>query len=200
VRLLFIAPGKPEQNAYSALRPRTVVRMRQCLVVTVAVLCTWSGGGFRGFSTSPTGPSEALPWNSLPPPPLRQGIGDASMTITTNSPQAQAYFNQGLRLLHDFWYFEAYRAFKEAARLDPSAAMAYWGMAQALSNFPRMSEQAALDIEKAKSLTGRVTGHEQQYIRATSAHRAVLKIQTPVKTDHNPFLRWPVVQPPLCFL
>jgi tetratricopeptide (TPR) repeat protein len=143
--------------------------MKQYLVVTAAVLCTWSAGGFRGFSTVPTGSTEALPWNSLPPPPLMQGIGDATMTITTKSPRAQAYFNQGLRLLHDFWYFEAYRAFKEAARLDPSAAMAYWGMAQALSNFPQMSEQAAGDIEKAKSLMGGVAGLEEHYIRATAA-------------------------------
>lgn len=98
-----------------------------------------------------------------------QGIGDATLTITTKSSQAQAYFNQGLRLLHDFWYFEAYRAFKEAARLDPSAAMAYWGMAQALSNFPQMGEKAAAAIEKAKSLIGQVTGQEQHYIRATAA-------------------------------
>ena len=80
------------------------------------------------------------------------GIGDATLKITTTSPQAQAYFNQGLRLLHAFWYFEAYRAFREAARLDPSAGMAYWGMAQALSNFPQMGEQATAAIEKAKSL------------------------------------------------
>ena len=82
------------------------------------------------------------------------GIGDATLKITTNSPQAQAYFNQGFRLLHDFWYFEAYRAFQEAARLDPSAALPYWGMAQALSNFPQMGEQAMAAIEKAKSLMG----------------------------------------------
>ena len=73
------------------------------------------------------GPDSGPRFRDLPPPPLMQGIGDAILKITTNSDQAQAYFNQWLRLLHCFWDFEAYRAFKEAARLDPDAAMAYWG-------------------------------------------------------------------------
>ena len=71
-------------------------------------------------------------FRDLPPPPLMQGIGDASMKITTKSDAAQQYFNQGLRLLHCFWDFEAYRAFKEAARQDPDAAMAYWGNSRRL--------------------------------------------------------------------
>ena len=60
-----------------------------------------TGGKFRNF-----------------PLPAMQGIGDATLTITTSSDQAQAYFNQGLRVFHCFWDFEAYRAFKEAAHLD----------------------------------------------------------------------------------
>jgi tetratricopeptide (TPR) repeat protein len=98
-----------------------------------------------------------------------QGIGDASLKITTNSEQAQAYFNQGLRLLHCFWDFEAYRAFKEAARLDPSAAMAYWGEYEALKMSGRhgsvgQEKDAALD--KAKSLADHASDHERLYIRA----------------------------------
>jgi tetratricopeptide (TPR) repeat protein len=98
-----------------------------------------------------------------------QGIGEASLKITTASPQAQAYFDQGLKLLHCFWDFEAYRAFKEAARLDPSAAMAYWGEFEALgfegrSRPTKEDRKAALD--KAKSLAGKASEHEQFYIRA----------------------------------
>ncbi len=97
------------------------------------------------------------------------GIGDASLKITTTSRQAQAYFNQGLRLLHDFWFFEAYRAFREAARLDPSAGMAYWGMAQALSNFPLMGAQAAAAIQQAESLLSGLSPQEKHYVRAGAA-------------------------------
>src|SRR5271170_6098821 len=76
-----------------------------------------------------TGPA----YRDLPAPPLMPGIGNADLKITTSSDAAQAYFNQGLRLLHDFWDFEAYLAFKEAARLDPNVATAYWGEFEALN-------------------------------------------------------------------
>lgn len=102
----------------------------------------------------------------LSPPPLMQGIGDASMKITTNSEQAQAYFNQGLRLLHDFWDFESYRAFKEAARLDPNAAMAYWGEFEALKMRGPAKDDTRAALDKAKSLIDKVSDHERYYIRA----------------------------------
>ena len=68
--------------------------------------------------------------HNLPPPKLMQGIGQSKMIIQTKSPQTQLYFNQGLNLLHDFWDFEAYRAFKEAIRQDSTAIMPYWGLIQ----------------------------------------------------------------------
>lgn len=102
----------------------------------------------------------------LPPPPLMQGIGNASMKITTNSERAQVYFNQGLRLLHDFWDFESYRAFKEAARLDPNAAMAYWGEFEALKMRGPAKDDTRAALDKAKSLIDKVSDHERYYIRA----------------------------------
>jgi tetratricopeptide (TPR) repeat protein len=102
----------------------------------------------------------------LPPPPLMEGIGDADLKITTSSEAAQSYFNQGLRLLHDFWDFESYRAFKEAVRLDPNAAMAYWGEFEALKMHGPVADDAKTALEKAKSLEDRVTDHERYYIRA----------------------------------
>jgi tetratricopeptide (TPR) repeat protein len=102
----------------------------------------------------------------LPSPPLMQGIGDANLKITTSSELAQSYFNQGLRLLHDFWDFESYRAFKEAVRLDPNAAMAYWGEFEALKMHGPLTDDARTALEKAKSLEDKVTDHERYYIRA----------------------------------
>ena len=105
-------------------------------------------------------------YRDLPSPPLMQGIGDANLKITTNSDAAQAYFNQGLRLLHDFWYFESYRAFKEAARLDPSAAMAFWGEFEALNTGGSVNDNAQAALQKASSLADKVSEHERFYIRA----------------------------------
>ena len=105
----------------------------------------------------------------MPAPARISGIGDSHLEITTKSAKAQAYFDQGFNLLHCFWDFEAYRAFKEAARLDPNAAMAYWGIAEAVDNYKAMEDIKKAAIEKAKSLMDKASDHEQYYLRAQQA-------------------------------
>jgi tetratricopeptide (TPR) repeat protein len=117
-------------------------------------------------------PVQKTPWKEMPAPALRSGYGNSELTITTDSPQAQAYFNQGLRLLHCFWEFEAYRAFKEAARLDPKAAMPQWGIAMALDGDDAMKEQHKAAMAKANELAPGASEHEQFYIRAMSKRMA----------------------------
>ncbi len=63
--------------------------------------------------------------------PLFEGIGNHTRKITTDSPQAQRYFDQGLAFLYAFNHDEAIRSFQEAARLDPDCAMAHWAIALA---------------------------------------------------------------------
>jgi tetratricopeptide (TPR) repeat protein len=63
------------------------------------------------------------------PPPLFDNLGGHHRAITTTSPKAQAYFDQGLRLVYGFNHHEAQAAFREAARLDPTCAMCVWGIA-----------------------------------------------------------------------
>jgi len=67
--------------------------------------------------TSPTGQA-----------PLFTNIGTHNFSITTDSDLAQKYFNQGVILAYGFNHEEAFRSFKEVARLDTNCAMAYWGM------------------------------------------------------------------------
>ena len=68
---------------------------------------------------------------SLAKEPFFEGLGSYSRKITTDSPRAQRYFNQGLAFLHGFNHGAAIRSFQEAARLDPKCAMAHWGIALA---------------------------------------------------------------------
>ena len=65
------------------------------------------------------------------PGPLLDGLGDLHHPVTTESKQAQRYFDQGLRLLFGFNHKEAIRSFRSAAQLDPDCAMAHWGVAYA---------------------------------------------------------------------
>src|ERR1700728_401184 len=46
----------------------------------------------------------------LPKPESMEGIGHSHIAVTTKSPEAQRWFDQGLALLHCFWDYEALRA------------------------------------------------------------------------------------------
>jgi tetratricopeptide (TPR) repeat protein len=104
--------------------------------------------------------------------PALDGIGTAHLAITTKSPQAQQFFDQGLRLTYAFNHQEALRSFKEAARLDPDCAMAYWGWALVLGpniNLPMAPEvapQAYKAVQRAVALKGSTTDKEQKLIDA----------------------------------
>jgi tetratricopeptide (TPR) repeat protein len=75
------------------------------------------------------------------------------MAVTTTNKQAQRWFNQGLNLLHDFMYFEAYRAFVEATKADSSCAMAYWGIVMAMPGaVEETNSQRRKALEKALDL------------------------------------------------
>ena len=105
----------------------------------------------------------------LPPPKKRKDIGNSHLKITTKSPAAQQWFDQGLNLLHAFWEFEAYRCFLQAAKEDPDCAMAYWGVCMSLpGKNPESAAERAAALAKAKELASnedtKVTEHEKLYI------------------------------------
>jgi tetratricopeptide (TPR) repeat protein len=103
--------------------------------------------------------------HNLPAPKLMTGIGGSKMKIVTKSEKTQAYFNQGLNLLHDFGDFEAYRAFKEAIQHDSTAIMPYWGILQT----PGPDEDSVLTSQKKnavkqlKKLVKTANAHEKLY-------------------------------------
>jgi tetratricopeptide (TPR) repeat protein len=62
---------------------------------------------------------------------LYDDLGDYGRTISTESADAQAYFDQGLRLQYAFNHPEALRAYEYALEMDPDCAMCWWGIALA---------------------------------------------------------------------
>ncbi|MGE4062834.1 MAG: tetratricopeptide repeat protein [Rhodospirillaceae bacterium] len=70
--------------------------------------------------------------DTAPAPRLWTGLGDHSFKISTANPDAQAYFDQGLRHVYAFNYGEALASFRRAGAIDPTCAMCYWGEALAL--------------------------------------------------------------------
>ncbi|HEY4089168.1 MAG TPA: hypothetical protein VGM43_24735, partial [Bryobacteraceae bacterium] len=69
----------------------------------------------------------------LPPPRKMTGIGNLHLPISSKKPEVQAWFDQGLNLLNDYWDYESARAFEQSVRLDPECAICYWGLSGALS-------------------------------------------------------------------
>src|SRR4029450_12792073 len=108
-------------------------------------------------------------------PPLWNGLGSITYKITTANQQAQAYFDQGLRLAYAFNHGEAQRAFRKAQKLDPDCAMCFWGEALVLgpnTNLPMQEEAMApayAAAQKAKALAGKATEREQALIDAIVA-------------------------------
>ena len=96
---------------------------------------------------------------------LMEGYGKVQMSVTAKSAEAQAFFDQGLALMHSFWFYEADRSFQRAAELDPGCAMAQWGIAMSAVNEAR--RDAA--IKRAKELVEKVSERERLYIAAVEA-------------------------------
>ncbi|MGH6691116.1 MAG: hypothetical protein ACREF4_10635 [Gammaproteobacteria bacterium] len=104
--------------------------------------------------------------------PLFDNLGAYHHAMTTASPEAQRYFDQGLRLSYAFNHAEAIRSFRQAASLDPSCAMCFWGVAFALGpniNAP-ITEDAAREawqaIGEARTRAGGASERERAYIDA----------------------------------
>ncbi len=117
-------------------------------------------------------PANPVPDASTPLAPELSGLGTWQFPVSTKVARAQLFFNQGLRLLYGFNHPESLRAFREAARLDPALAMAYWGQAIALGpnlNAPLTPENAAAAlaaIDKARSLAKSAAPIERALIEA----------------------------------
>jgi len=57
------------------------------------------------------------------------GYGTGGFRVRTTSPEAQAYFDNGMQLAHAFAHRAAIAAFKRAEVLDPTCALCVWGEA-----------------------------------------------------------------------
>jgi len=104
--------------------------------------------------------------------PRLLNLGAHTFPAPTCSERAQEFINQGVNLTYGFNHAEAGRSFREAARLDPNCAMAYWGQALVLG--PNINaamdpgnEAAAHELaQKAVAFRARASPREQAYIDA----------------------------------
>ena len=110
--------------------------------------------------------------------PLFDGMSDYQMPITTDSADAQRYFDQGMVLSFAFNHAESIRSFRAAQTLDPSCAMCFWG--EALATGPNINvtskgkvimsaadrKAAFAALSQAEALKAAVSPRERAYIDA----------------------------------
>lgn len=131
------------------------------------------------LTVSCAGPAAPPPVESGPEIPLYEGLGPHARAVTTSSPEAQKYFDQGLNFLYGFNHDEAIRAFKKAAEFDRSCAMAHWGIAYAngphINNpvVPESREKAAYEaVAIARQHLDGATAVEKALVEALASRYA----------------------------
>jgi tetratricopeptide (TPR) repeat protein len=116
--------------------------------------------------------------DSQPIAPRLAGLGPHHHPITTASPEAQRFFDQGLILSFGFNHREAARSFRQAQALDPACAMCYWGEALVLGPNINAGMDAADNprayeaVQRALVLAGKVSAPERAYIEALAKRYA----------------------------
>jgi len=111
---------------------------------------------------------------AAPTIPLYAGLGPVHHPVSTSSPLAQKYFDQGLAFTYGFNHDEAERSFEQAAQLDPKLAMAYWGVALVLGlNYnlpgdPVRGKKAHDAVARAQTLKPGASPEERALIDALS--------------------------------
>lgn len=111
--------------------------------------------------------------------PFFGGLGSYNRKITTSSPEAQKYFDQGLNFYFGFNHGEAIRSFQAATTIDPACAMAHWGIALSCGpniNYPLVPPPAAAlawkELGLAEKHAASASPVEQMLIAALSSRYA----------------------------
>jgi tetratricopeptide (TPR) repeat protein len=152
---LWVALPRPSGQAFDA---RTYVAKKKAAAITCAP-------DRSDPSLLPDDPGDMIP---LP------GWGKYRWAAVSSVDSAQFYFDQGINMYYSFHIVESLSSFQKAAHLDPSSAMAQWGIALAYGpnindvvyNYSPLALQAA---RRADSLSAARAPFEQGLIKAMLA-------------------------------
>ncbi len=137
-----------------------------CRKIALAVLGLLAGAASPAQQASHDGHSNTgpVPLEILQRPvTLRTGIGELHEKVSTHSPEAQSFYDQGLSYLHSYVWIEAARSFHQALRLDPNLAMAYLGLTDAFIGLHDVSTARAT-FERARALQKGMSERERTWL------------------------------------
>ncbi|KAJ4252474.1 hypothetical protein NW762_011075 [Fusarium torreyae] len=108
-------------------------------------------------------------------------LGSHSRPVSTDSAEAQLWFDRGLIWAYSFNHLESVNCFERATKHDPQCAIAYWGIAYAIGpnynkawrcfdkqDFAASVKKANDAIVKASELASQASSAEQALIKAIS--------------------------------
>ena len=120
--------------------------------------------------------SAELPESFAEPMPLFEtALGGHHHPISSANERAQAYFDQGFRLMYAFGKEDAVRSFREAWKHDPDCAICYWGEAWAWGSYlngpmrPFEAPHAWAALQEARARVGGASPKERAYVEALTA-------------------------------
>lgn len=118
--------------------------------------------------------------------PLIDGLAKVTFPLSSATPEAQRYFDQGLALLYGFEYDKAARSFARGASLDQGCAMCRWGQALALGPYQNSGPVGSEKIAQARALVEQAlaSGKLNALERALAEALATRYAATPPKDDN----------------
>ena len=126
-------------------------------------------GGVHSMRAMITASAAVVQQNEIAAVPLYDGLGKVHFPITTSSPLAQRYFDQGLGFAYGFNHAASIAAFREAQRLDPTCAMCFWG--EAFAHGPNIN--APMDPAANARSVGLARYADWLALKATPEERAL---------------------------
>ncbi len=151
-----------------------------CFFAVTLAACASRTRSTTTLTSAPTAQVVRRPAAEAPPPAVQElargafvyeGLGTLHRPVTA-SPEAQRWFDQGLRLTYAFNHDEAARSFARGAEIDPSCAMCFWGAAYVLGpnyNVPMLAHRAPVAwqaLERARAAAPRTRPVEQALVDA----------------------------------
>jgi peroxiredoxin len=114
-----------------------------------------AGHSYHGeaFNEGPRQAAELIP-----------GMAKIEFPTSAKNETTQKFIEQGIAQLHGFWYLEAERSFRQAAKEEPELAIAYWGMAMA--NVNNSDRARGLTDEAMSRRDKNASRREKLYIEA----------------------------------
>jgi len=125
-------------------------------------------------------------------------LGTYGRAVTTDSAEAQLWFNRGLMWCYSYNHEESIRCFQKAAEYDPDCAMAYWGIAYASGPNYNYPWEAFAEKERVRTVaichqasqmalakSGQATPIEQALIQTLPC-----RYQSPEVVSKEGFVAW----------